>query len=43
MSENYLQPIVLDAWNAVPDEFIKKLYNIWLARCRAVIEANGSP
>ncbi|KAH6714437.1 hypothetical protein BKA61DRAFT_550038 [Leptodontidium sp. MPI-SDFR-AT-0119] len=38
-----LRQIVLSAWNAVPDEFIQRLYNSWWRRCQAVINAQGGP
>jgi hypothetical protein len=38
-----LKQIVLEAWNAVPDSYIERLYDSWRARCQAVIDANGGP
>jgi transposase len=38
-----LKQIILDAWNAVPDSYIGRLYNSWQERCQAVIDANGGP
>ena len=38
-----LRQIILDAWNAVPDSYIKSLYGSWRARCQAVIDAQGGP
>jgi DDE superfamily endonuclease len=38
-----LRRIILEAWNAVPDDYIQNLYNCWWDRCQAVIDANGGP
>jgi len=38
-----LREIIIAAWNAVPDSYIRSLYNSWRARCQAVIDANGGP
>lgn len=38
-----LREIILEAWNAVPDSFIEKLYSSWQERCQAVINARGGP
>jgi transposase len=38
-----LKQIILEAWNAVPDSYIERLYNSWWERCQAVIDANGGP
>jgi hypothetical protein len=39
----HLKSIILEAWNAVPDEYIQKLYDSWYDRCQAVIDAQGGP
>lgn len=36
-----LKMIIWEAWEAVPTEFIMKLYNSWWDRCQAVIDAKG--
>ena len=38
-----LRQIVEEAWDAVPDEFIKNLYESWWDRCDAVIRTGGGP
>jgi transposase len=38
-----LKQIILEAWNAVPDSYIERLYDSWWERCQAVIDANGGP
>jgi transposase len=38
-----LRRIILEAWNAVPDEYIQTLYDSWWRRCQAVIDAKGGP
>jgi hypothetical protein len=38
-----LRRIIWEAWEAVPDEYIKKLYDSWWDRCQAVIDAKGGP
>lgn len=38
-----LRQLVEEAWNAVPDDFIKKLYESWWDRCDAGISAGGGP
>jgi hypothetical protein len=38
-----LRQIILDAWNAVPESFIERLYASWQERYQAVIDANGGP
>jgi hypothetical protein len=38
-----LRRIIWEAWEAVPVDFIMKLYNSWWERCQAVIDANGGP
>jgi transposase len=38
-----LKRIILEAWNAVPNSYIRALYDSWRARCQAVIDANGGP
>jgi hypothetical protein len=38
-----LRRIILEAWDAVPDDYIQSLYNSWWDRCQAVIDANGGP
>ncbi len=36
-----LRPIIQEAWDAVPDEFIEGLLESWWRRCQAVIDAQG--
>jgi DDE superfamily endonuclease len=43
ISKEQLRPIILEAWNAVPEDFIEKLYESWWRRCKAVIDARGGP
>lgn len=38
-----LRRIIWQAWEAVPEEFIEKLYDSWWRRCQAVIDARGGP
>jgi hypothetical protein len=38
-----LRRIILEAWYAVPDEYIQTLYDSWWRRCQAVIDAKGGP
>jgi hypothetical protein len=38
-----LRKILWEAWDAVPDTYIKTLYDSWWRRCEAVIEAQGGP
>jgi len=38
-----LRAIILEAWEAVPDDYIQSLVDSWWDRCRAVIEAQGGP
>jgi hypothetical protein len=38
-----LRQIIWEAWEAVPDDFIKGLYDSWWRRCQAVIDAQGGP
>ena len=38
-----LRRIILEAWDAVPEDYIQSLYNSWWDRCQAVIDANGGP
>ena len=38
-----LKAIIWEAWNAVPDDFIKTLFDSWWRRCQAVIDAEGGP
>ena len=38
-----LRRIILEAWDAVPEDYIQSLYNSWWKRCQAVIDANGGP
>jgi len=38
-----LRRIILQAWDAVPDDYIQSLYNSWWRRCQAVIDAHGGP
>lgn len=43
ISLDYLRQVVEEAWNAVPEEFIKSLYESWWDRCAAVISVGGGP
>jgi len=38
-----LKRIIWEAWEAVPIDFIMKLYSSWWERCQAVIDANRGP
>jgi hypothetical protein len=38
-----LRTIIQQAWDAVPDDYIRTLYDSWYRRCQAVIDANGGP
>jgi hypothetical protein len=38
-----LKRIIWEAWEAVPIDYIMKLYSSWWARCQAVIDAKGGP
>jgi hypothetical protein len=38
-----LRNIIWEAWEAVPNEFIQKLFESWWRRCQAVIDARGGP
>jgi hypothetical protein len=38
-----LRRIILEAWDAVPEDYICSLYDSWWKRCQAVIDANGGP
>ena len=38
-----LRRIILDAWKAIPDEYIQKLFDSWWQRCWAVIDARLGP
>jgi hypothetical protein len=38
-----LRMIIQQAWDAVPDDYIRTLYDSWYRRCQAVINANGGP
>ena len=38
-----LRRIILQAWDAVPDDYIQSFYNSWWRRCQAVIDAHGGP
>jgi transposase len=38
-----LREIIWQAWQAVPEEYIRSLFDSWWSRCRAVIEARGGP
>jgi hypothetical protein len=38
-----LRQIILDAWNAVLDSFIERLYASWQERCQVVIDVNRGP
>ena len=38
-----LKEIILEAWEAVLEDYIRTLYNSWWDRCQAVIDANGGP
>ena len=38
-----LKVVIWEAWNAVPDSFIEKLFDSWWRRCQAVIDAQGGP
>jgi len=38
-----LRAIIQEAWDAVPNDFIEKLFESWYERCQAVIDAEGGP
>ena len=38
-----LRRIIWEAWEAVPEDYIMRLYNSWYRRCQAVIDARGGP
>ncbi len=38
-----LKRIILEAWDAVPNDYITTLFNSWWRRCQAVIDAHGGP
>ncbi|KAF4627794.1 hypothetical protein G7Y89_g10359 [Cudoniella acicularis] len=38
-----LRVIIIEAWNAVPEDYIVTLYDSWWNRCQAVIDAHGGP
>jgi hypothetical protein len=38
-----LRGVILQAWEAVPNDFIRTLFDSWERRCEAVIDARGGP
>jgi len=38
-----LRRIILEAWDAVPEDYIRALYDSWWRHCQAIIDANGGP
>ena len=38
-----LRRIIWEAWEAVPEDYIMRLYNSWYRRYQAVIDARGGP
>jgi len=38
-----LRRIILQAWDAVLEDYIQSLYDSWWQRCQAIIDARGGP
>jgi hypothetical protein len=38
-----LRKIILQAWDAVLEDYIQGLYDSWWRRCQAIIDARGGP